>query len=334
MRRALPLALCLVLAACGGSQPAPAAPTAPAVTVPTPPPPDVIFTGQVNAAATGQPLAGETVDVASRDATTDAAGAFRFDFAPAILSPVSLLTISGPNILTHHAEIISTTSRDLPLSAIAMDGGFDLAFYRELVRDNHDSPGLLRPLRRWTTSPRIYLRTIDDAGNPVESATVDAVQSLLADSISEWTSGGLGLAGLERGTDTREGQSGWITIKWPAVADPNVCGMAQIAVDGGWISFDYKNSLCAAPCSHPSRIAPLTVRHELGHALGFYHTDDTHDVMWGSNWDISMCDQHPSARERYHAAIAYTRAFGNSDPDDDPPTTYLRTSGSGPIVVN
>jgi hypothetical protein len=33
------------------------------------------------------------------------------------------------------------------------------------------------------------------------------------------------------------------------------------------------------------------------------------------------CDASISTRERYHAAIAYSRAVGNTDPDDDPTST-------------
>jgi hypothetical protein len=32
----------------------------------------------------------------------------------------------------------------------------------------------------------------------------------------------------------------------------------------------------------------------------------------------TTCDAVPSARERYHAAIAYSRPLGNADPDIDP----------------
>ena len=36
------------------------------------------------------------------------------------------------------------------------------------------------------------------------------------------------------------------------------------------------------------------------------------------------CNREVSARERYHAAIAYARPFGNRDPDTDPnATVYL-----------
>jgi hypothetical protein len=35
------------------------------------------------------------------------------------------------------------------------------------------------------------------------------------------------------------------------------------------------------------------------------------------------CDALPSARECYHAAIAYSRPVGNVDPDDDTKTSVV-----------
>jgi hypothetical protein len=61
--------------------------------------------------------------------------------------------------------------------------------------------------------------------------------------------------------------------------------------------------------------------------MGFYHTDSQNDVMS----DGGTCDEEPSGRERYHAAIAYARPPGNSDPDNDPPRP---TFSVGPMVVN
>jgi predicted Zn-dependent protease len=62
-------------------------------------------------------------------------------------------------------------------------------------------------------------------------------------------------------------------------------------------------------------VAPHTIRHEIGHALGFWHTNTVNDLMWGGTW--TNPEQQPSPRELYHARIAYSRRPGNTDPDNE-----------------
>lgn len=192
-------------------------------------------------------------------------------------------------------------------------------FYRHLVRNGLEEPGVLQPLRRWTRTPSIYLKTVDEAGQAIDGTTLNTVETTTIEAIPRWTSGRLGVPVVERGTATREGQSGWITIKFPP---PNTaegyCGRAQVAVDGGWIEL-YYTRVSSAP-THcrvgGAVVVPMVVRHEIGHALGFWHTDDPNDVMSAGTWlnpNLLM-----SARELTHAEVAYRRPVGNLDPDSDP----------------
>jgi hypothetical protein len=235
--------------------------------------------------------------------------------APTAQTPPPPGTVSVTRgIVPRELRTASGVARDMRLAAIAPSSEFDPAFYLQLVSNGFEKPTHLEPLRRWTTNPKIYLRTVDDAGTALDPQMLDSTETTIRETIPIWTAGMLRADTIERGTGSRVGEDGWITVRWPSVLGPGgICGSADVGRPGGEIRLYYKSS-CGCPGG--PRIRPRTVRHEIGHAMGFWHTDSPTDLMAGIG--VHGCDARPSPRELAHAAIAYRRPVGNLNLDTDP----------------
>jgi hypothetical protein len=308
----------LSISACSGGSPTSPAPTPSPTPAPAPQPTTVTVTGHVMSTNVGQPLGGVSASLAGTTTITDISGVFRSTFLP--MSSLRLALV-GASIVPRSLLLETTSTRDVTVDAIALGGDFDLSFYRSLVRNTFDAPSGSEPLRRWTRTPSFYLKTVDEAGEAIHGPTLNLIESVAKEAVPIWTSGTLGTPIIERGTGTREGQPGWITIKFPAGLATTYCGRATVGQEGGWIELSYHVPPTAPIiCRVPGAvIAPTVIRHEVGHSLGFFHTGGANDLMKGGNW--SNLDQQPSLRELVHAAIAYRRPVGNVEPDSDPAGT-------------
>lgn len=244
-----------------------------------------MLSGTVTATNGGQPLAGAVVDVAGRQTTTDGSGHFALETPTGRLQ----LMVSGAGILP---RVQSVTAGAVALDAITQSGGFDLGFYRQFVRNGKEHPEALEALRRWVTAPSFDVQTVDETGAAVDPVLVANVRAAIAAVTPIWT-GGQFSASFGPGVPVRF-----------VAAITGICGMAPIGPSGAYIELHYRQTNCRSVTS--------TAKHETGHVLGFWHTDSFGDLMFPGGLTAE-----PSARERYHAAIAYRRAPGNVDPDSE-----------------
>lgn len=315
--------LSFVSGACGSTT-APSPSTSPSPT-PTPPVTTYTLSGSLTATNGGDPLTA-ALDI-NGTAANAVGGAFSISLPLSMTGPLAF-TISGPSVLTHKAYVTGGASRTVALDAIAQSGGFDLTFYRQLVRNALDSPGALRDIEVWHTPPAVYLQTIDQAGHGVDPTLLDVTESNIRSAFFDWTAGTFNNVQIVRGTDTRENASGWITIEWlNSDSDTTYCGVAHMG-NGGHITFYERTPGCR--CAGQPAVSAAVVRHEIGHMMGFFHTDSPADVMYYIA-DAGSCDAQVSVRERYHAAIALKRPNGNLDPDVDPSNAlHLAPSSAQP----
>src|SRR6266699_2972549 len=125
--------------ACGGSG-APSTPTPAPTPAPAPPPPPIpttaAITGHVTATNGGQPLAGVSIALGTTTVTSDGSGAF----ASTLPFGTLRVTLSSAAILPRSVTAAVNRARDLPLDAVALSGGFDQNYYRQLVRNTLDAP--------------------------------------------------------------------------------------------------------------------------------------------------------------------------------------------------
>ena len=183
--------------------------------------------------------------------------------------------------------------------------GFEPEFFRAFVQNAFEAPERLQPIRLLRHPLRVYLQTHDHGGRAVDAATIDSTERTLIDTARIWSGGTFGVIGVTRGRETRETVPGWITVKWSSDPPGASCGRSTVGVDGGYIELNVSG---ACSCGMTTRVYPRLIRHELGHAIGYYHTDHPDDVMYGRSITAAECQALPSARERLHARLAHAGA--------------------------
>jgi hypothetical protein len=202
---------------------------------------------------------------------------------------------TGPSIPSTPIVVPNVTVSPCPASGAGIP--LDFGFYQQIGCNAFDGP--MQSVRRWTVAPRLYIRTVDDAGAPIDSVTLDTVQGAMTAIAVQLAGGKFGLASVERGTDKRDGVSGYITVHWTDTIAS--CGLSDVAGDGGLIQLNPGRPTCS--CGG-SKIDARLAAHELGHAFGYFHTDQQADLMYAKA-PANICTVSLSAREQQAMTYQY-----------------------------
>jgi hypothetical protein len=322
------------LLACGGGSPA--SPTQPSSSAPDASPPAAgTLRGTVTDLASGKPVEGATLAFSfgpgSPAATAGTGGAWEITYPGSSVTSVPV-EISAPGYVTRRTFVrwATGTRGDIGIDLIGESTPFSIAYYRQIVRNQYDKPDEApQPLRRWVRTPNFYIHTANPkTGGHVLQSEIDMVTEAIRAAVPQVTGGQFEAGAIEAGPEERGARSGFIRLKFIHQPESKFCGQAYVGADPGEIEINYGVSGCQTACGP---FAPRTVAHEVGHAMGFYHVAQGRvlSTVW-YNRDCGVTTF--SEEERHNARVAYARAPGNRDPDDDPAWSTLLTDQSPPPV--
>jgi hypothetical protein len=278
----------------------PASPIQPDPPAPTPQTETWTLSGQVIDALTQRPIAG----VQLLNTQTDSAGLF--EVTGTGTRSAQRVTLAGSGFLTRETTISSGTNNpiiDLIPASVS-------SIYRQLVRNGYEEPSNLEPVKRWTVAPKFYINTSMPIGIKVLEGDLVRIEEGLRSAVPAFTGGQFQVATLVRGTNPPTDR-GWIVIGFINDSTANFCGRAYVGADPGVIEFNYNRCTCGSV-----RVRQGTISHEVGHALGFWHTADKGTLMFPVSSGCGAADI--SQQERDAARIAYARPVMNTEPDKDP----------------
>jgi hypothetical protein len=252
--------------------------------------------------------------------TTDASGNYRISgTSPATSNPYKVSVESAGHLTREfYVHYHAGDRAGVDVNVVRDTAPFSLGFYRQLVRNDYERGGdPLELVWRLPESPKFYVRTIDQNGRAVESEVLNVVLPAIRKAVGDWTNGRLSVQTLETGRETRERTDGWIVVNITRDYDSPYCGWAYVGSMRGEI--ELVNDRCACGST---KISGAVVAHEVGHALGFFHVDDSRSLMYP--YVPGKCPPGTlSANEKYHSALAYARTRGNADPDADHASAYM-----------
>jgi len=323
----LPIGMLLALVACGGGSSAPTSP-APAPQ-PAPAPAPGILSGILVDTVSGAPVAGASLAFAGGPVLTTSSDG-RWEFAPAGTTALRDVVVTAAGLVTRQTAVRweAAGRADVRLDAIADRAPFRLDFYRQFARDTRDQPDSPRALRRWTQAPNFSIDVTNPKdGERLTASEIDSVERVLRAAVPQLTGGAFQAGIIETGLGPVKAQTGYISVTFVSEPGADFCGWAYVGANPGEIVINYDR--CYSGCG---RFAPETLAHEVGHALGFFHTSSP-GIMHPDR--SRRCDNLEfSQEERVHAAIVYARPNGNRDTDEDPAGYAAVETAAPPVVVS
>ena len=281
-------------------------------------------------AVTGAPISGASVAFAKLSTvTSNAAG----EWTMTGTGPVDVsqpLKVSAPGYITHdtHVRWQSDGRANLDILLFRDGAPYSLAFYRDMVRNAFEAPDHLEPLRRWTVQPNFYIDTFNPkTSQPIDAAELALVINAVQQSVPQLTGGSFTAGTIESGNGTRAARVGYINLSFSYEPQADYCGHSQVGTNPGAIVINYDR--CASVCGS-LKVSPEVVSHEVGHAMGFWHTRA--DGLMSATAFHGCGTASFSPDERLHARLAYLRPPGNLDVDVDP-DSFLAIVAPGPASV-
>lgn len=192
------------------------------------------------------------------------------------------------------------------------DPNYDPTFYAQFAFGvGPDAPAnTMAWLFRQKVPPSLYINTHDVEGGAVPQASIDVAAHHIA-AVLPLLTGGWQIPAITYGPMPLD-LSGTVEVKWSPQQTGTVNICAEALIGGQTLTLYYR----VKQCSCNGAISAFVVKHEFGHILGFNHTDQPTDLMAGSRAEgtAEACDMNPSAREQFHARLAYAQPVGSLVP--------------------